>query len=199
MKTLALILGTVRLFAISAISIIGCGNSEQKNKEETAERVDKNEPHEKEAEASDRNEHAEHSNTSGGHMQHMKEVRDWLKEELEDKYDQLTPPATEEQLVHGKEIYTKICASCHGENGKGDGPAAAVLESKPADFSDPVHSKYYSDQGRMYIIKKGVQDTPMVGWGAALNEEKIHAVYAYVRSLRTSEGSDEHDHRSHEH
>lgn len=55
-----------------------------------------NEPHEEEAEASDRNEHAEHSNTSGGHMQHMKEVRDWLKEELEDKYDQLTPPATEE-------------------------------------------------------------------------------------------------------
>lgn len=51
----------------------------------------------------------------------------------------------------------------------------------------------------MYIIKKGVQDTPMVGWGAALNEEKIHAVYAYVRSLRTFEGSDEHDHRSHEH
>lgn len=64
---------------------------------------------------------------------------------------------------------------------------------------DPVHSKYYSDQGRMYIIKKGVQDTPMVGWGAALNEEKIHAVYAYVRSLRTSEGSDVHDHSSHEH
>ena len=199
MKVIALILGTVILFTISAISIIGCGNSEQKNKEETAERVDKNEPHEKEAEASNRNEHAEHGNTSGGHMQHMNEVREWLKEELEDKYDQLTPPATEEQLVRGKEIYTKICASCHGENGKGDGPAAAVLESKPADFSDPVHSKYYSDQGRMHIIKKGVQGTPMVGWEAALNEEKIHAVYAYIRSLRTSEGSDEHDHSSYEH
>lgn len=199
MKTLALILGTVILFAISAISIIGCGNSEQKNKEEIAEHTDKNEHHEEEAETGDHDKQAEQSDASGGHMQHMNEIREWLKEELEDKYDQLTPSATEEQLVRGKEIYTKICASCHGENGKGDGPAAAVLESKPADFSDPVHSKYYSDRGRMYIIKKGVRGTPMVGWGAALNEEKIHTVYAYVRSLRTSEGSDEHDHSSHEH
>lgn len=199
MKTTAFILGTTILFAISAISIIGCGNSEQKNKEEIAEHTDKNEHHEEEAETGDHDKQAEQSDASGGHMQHMNEIREWLKEELEDEYDQPIPPATEEQLVRGKEIYTKICASCHGENGKGDGPAAAVLESKPADFSDPVHSKYYSDQGRMYIIKKGVQDTPMVGWGAALNEEKIHAVYAYVRSLRTSEGSDEHDHSSHEH
>ncbi len=199
MKATVLIFGTAILFTIGTISIIGCGNSEQKNKEKTTQQADKYESHEEEAETGDRDEQAEQSDASGGHMQHMNEVREWLKEELEDKYDQLTPPATEEQLVRGKEIYTKICASCHGKNGKGDGPAAAVLESKPADFSDPVHSKYYSDQGRLHIIKKGVQGTPMVGWEAALNEEKIYTVYAYVRSLRTSEGSDEHDHSSHEH
>ena len=127
-------------------------------------------------------------------MDHMNEVRDWMKTGLGDKYDESVSPATGEQLAMGDKTFTTICATCHGNGGKGDGPAAAALEQKPADFTDNAHSKYYSDMGRIYIMKKGVQGTSMVGWESALNEKEIQSVYAYFRSLRSSNEADGHDH-----
>ncbi len=199
MKKTTLILGTATLFAIGSIAITGCESTEQKNEEETHEHAEELEHHEGEGETGDHNEHEEQSQENGGHMEHMNEVRQWLKQELDDKYNQPVPPATEEQLALGKETFTKICASCHGDSGKGDGPASVALEQKPADFTDPEHSKYYSDQGRIHIIKKGIQGTPMVGWESTLSEKEIQSVYTYVRSLRNSEETGEHDHSSHEH
>ncbi len=129
----------------------------------------------------------EHSHAGGGHMDHMNDVKEWLQKELGDKYDKPVPTASAEQLVQGKAVYLKICFTCHGVSGKGDGVAAAALPQKPADFTDSAHSKFYSDQGRIHIIKKGVEGTPMVAWEAALSEEEIMAVYGYVVSLRIPE------------
>lgn len=194
MKKTTLILTTATMFAIGSTAITSCGSQEQDKKEKTHEHAEEHEHYEGKGVTGDHQEHGEHSHASGGHMQHMNEVREWLKKELGEKYDKPVPQATEEQLAMGKEIYTRICASCHGESGKGDGPAAAALEQKPADFTDPAHSKYYSDQGRIYIIKKGIQGTPMVGWERTLNEQEIQSVYAYVRSLRISEETGEQGH-----
>ena len=35
----------------------------------------------------------------------------------------------------GKQMYVNYCASCHGVNGKGDGPAAAALKMPPTDLT----------------------------------------------------------------
>jgi mono/diheme cytochrome c family protein len=35
----------------------------------------------------------------------------------------------------GKEMYVAYCASCHGPNGKGNGPVAAALKTQPADLT----------------------------------------------------------------
>jgi mono/diheme cytochrome c family protein len=43
-----------------------------------------------------------------------------------------------EQLIYsvkGPDLYRAHCAACHGPNGKGNGPAAADLKTKPADLS----------------------------------------------------------------
>ena len=37
--------------------------------------------------------------------------------------------------VSGRAIYQDYCATCHGDSGKGDGPAAAGLAKKPADLT----------------------------------------------------------------
>ena len=37
--------------------------------------------------------------------------------------------------VKGPMLYKNYCASCHGLQGKGDGPAASALKSKPADLT----------------------------------------------------------------
>jgi mono/diheme cytochrome c family protein len=45
--------------------------------------------------------------------------------------------STADEYDQGKKIYENNCKICHGANGKGDGPAAAALSPKPADFTSP--------------------------------------------------------------
>ncbi len=136
---------------------------------------------------------------AGGHMDHMNDVLQKLKTELGSEYGKPVPAASKEQLVLGKKVFAQSCVACHGASGKGDGPAAAGLKKKPADFTDTEHSKFYSDQGRIHIIKKGIAGTPMSGWEAVLNEQEIQSVHAYVRSLRNSANKEKHGHSNHAH
>jgi len=112
----------------------------------------------------------------GGHMDRMSNIRQRLKKELGAQYNKPVQEATKKQLALGKKIYSKSCIACHGESGKGDGPAAASFKQKPADFTDLEHSKYYSDQGRIYIIKKGSAGTPMSSWEGVLSEKEIQSM-----------------------
>jgi mono/diheme cytochrome c family protein len=41
-------------------------------------------------------------------------------------------PADEASLERGARLYATNCASCHGEGGMGDGPAASALDPAPA-------------------------------------------------------------------
>ena len=45
-----------------------------------------------------------------------------------------TPPLAPESLV-GSVSFDLYCASCHGRQGRGDGPTAAALRTKPADLT----------------------------------------------------------------
>ena len=135
----------------------------------------------------------------GAHMDHMNDVRQMLKHELGENYELPVPAATSDRLAAGKKIFAESCVTCHGQEGKGNGPAAAALNRKPADFTDPEHAKYYSDQGRIYIIKNGIAETPMSAWGKILDEKEIQSVHAYIRSLRGAEETNEHEHSEHSH
>jgi mono/diheme cytochrome c family protein len=44
-------------------------------------------------------------------------------------------PAPNVNPASGKEMYTSYCASCHGTDGKGDGPAASALKTQPANLT----------------------------------------------------------------
>ena len=52
-------------------------------------------------------------------------------------------------------IYQQRCVTCHGAEGKGDGPAAAALTPKPRSFTDGAWQKTISDQHINAIIVKG--------------------------------------------
>ncbi len=52
-----------------------------------------------------------------------------------------TPALANEALEQGKADFVHLCAPCHGENAKGDGPQAAHLAKKPADLT-MVTAKY---------------------------------------------------------
>lgn len=84
-------------------------------------------------------------------------------------------------IAAGKTIYENFCLSCHGPAGKGNGPAAATLQPKPADLS--VSQKEKPDDYLFLQIAQGRQGTAMTGWKYVLSEEQIWQVLAYIRTL----------------
>ena len=71
----------------------------------------------------------------------------------------------------GKEMFMSYCASCHGKDGRGDGPAAGALKQAPADLTMLAKrngGKYPSDKvtsilrGQTKLVAHG-QDMPV--WG----------------------------------
>jgi mono/diheme cytochrome c family protein len=185
MKKIKLKIGfaIVTVVMYSMMTLSSCGNSEKNNKPKEQDYVKTSEPMP--------------VPSVENHSQLMDDTRKWLKAELGEKYNAPLSPGTTAQLEQGKEIYKKYCTSCHGSSGKGDGPAGAALQPKAANFTDSVHATFYSDQGRILIIKKGVKGTAMAGWANTLNEEEILSVYAYVNSLKNSGEMMEHHEHSH--
>lgn len=88
----------------------------------------------------------------------------------------------------GKTLYTTYCSTCHGEQGAGDGPAAAALDPKPASFSSPGFWEGKDDAYLKKVIKEGgvtVGKSPlMAAWGAVLDDAKIDAVIAHCKTLK---------------
>lgn len=44
-------------------------------------------------------------------------------------------PAVRKPSMSGKEMFQYYCASCHGKDAKGDGPAAFALKKPPSDLT----------------------------------------------------------------
>ncbi|MBM4777188.1 MAG: cytochrome c [Archangiaceae bacterium] len=87
----------------------------------------------------------------------------------------------------GAAKYKELCVSCHGETGKGDGVAAAALTPKPANFTDAAHAATVTDEYILNMIKEGGaangKSPLMASWKAALKEDELQNVAAFVRSL----------------
>jgi mono/diheme cytochrome c family protein len=87
----------------------------------------------------------------------------------------------------GKKLYLSYCSSCHGDNGKGDGPAAQSLPVKPANHTAGAVMNQLTDKFLMEIISKGgsaVGKSPMMpAWGGQFKENQLRDIVAYVRSI----------------
>ena len=79
-------------------------------------------------------------------------------------------------LDQGKQVYESNCMLCHGENGKGDGPAAAVLNPKPADYTKPSFWTSDAAQHIATTIKNGKGQMPPF----ALDAASVKAVIYYI-------------------
>ena len=54
-----------------------------------------------------------------------------------------------------KEVFKTRCVMCHGESGKGDGPAAVALNPKPRNYTDAEWQKSVTDDQLKKTITGG--------------------------------------------
>jgi mono/diheme cytochrome c family protein len=87
-------------------------------------------------------------------------------------------PAFDPVLVElGAPLYVQHCASCHGREGRGDGPAAPALVRRPADLTAiaarrggafPAGEIARVVDGRFDLAAHGSREMPV--WGARFGE-----------------------------
>lgn len=87
----------------------------------------------------------------------------------------------------GKATYLQFCATCHGDAGKGDGPAAAALNPHPRNHTDAKYMSTRDDATLFKVIKEGGSSVGrsalMPAWGAAVQDPDIWNLVAYLRQL----------------
>jgi mono/diheme cytochrome c family protein len=102
-------------------------------------------------------------------------------------------------LAWGKELYLRRCASCHGEDGKGNGPAAVALKNPPADLTQ-ISKKNGGTFSRANVMRfiDGERPIPAHGprhmpvWGEVFREERtdsearmrILSLTSYIESIQ---------------
>jgi mono/diheme cytochrome c family protein len=104
-------------------------------------------------------------------------------------------------LLSGKQTFLKYCASCHGQNAKGDGPAAVALIPPPSDLTT-LAKHYHGEFPSGYVgallkfgrnlAAHGSDDMPV--WGSRFRDldplkdptgqQHVDDVVAYIQSLQ---------------
>lgn len=101
--------------------------------------------------------------------------------------DFLTNP---DNLAAGREIYFRHCATCHGETGRGDGPAGHVDSLKPANLADSKGVAQKPLDYWLWCVSEGgtaepfhSQGSVMPAWKYHLSELERWQVIAFARTL----------------
>lgn len=97
------------------------------------------------------------------------------------------PQAAAEPLT-AEGVFKTRCATCHGDKGHGDGPAAVALNPKPRNYSDAEWQKTVTDEQLKKTIVGGgaaVGKSPLMVPNPDLagNEEVLNGLVKIIRSF----------------
>jgi mono/diheme cytochrome c family protein len=92
-------------------------------------------------------------------------------------------PSTE-----GQKMFATVCATCHGADGSGNGPAAESLNPKPRNYTDAEWQKSVTDDDIKKIILEGGQavgKSPMMPAQSQLKDkpEVVNELVAIIRGF----------------
>ncbi len=98
-------------------------------------------------------------------------------------YNAMTNPVLYDakNLAAGAKIYKKLCWTCHGDKGAGNGPGSLEIANKPADFNHPIVLSR-TDGAMFWWISVGGND--MQAYKDVLTKQEIWQSVIYVRKLQ---------------
>ncbi len=84
--------------------------------------------------------------------------------------------------------YATMCVTCHGPAGHGDGPGAAALNPRPANFGDAAFWAGKQDAELIRAIREGGaavgKSAAMPAWGSLYDQAQAEALVAYIKTFR---------------
>ncbi|MBA4311453.1 MAG: hypothetical protein C0417_02370 [Chlorobiaceae bacterium] len=90
-----------------------------------------------------------------------------------------------ELVTKGKDLFKANCASCHGDNGQGDGQTAPTLNPKPRNFHTLDGWKNGSKVNQTYkTLQEGIAGSGMASYNYLSPEDRFGLIH-YVRSFAT--------------
>jgi mono/diheme cytochrome c family protein len=85
----------------------------------------------------------------------------------------------------GKHLFAQYCATCHGDEGKGDGQNASNLNPPPPDLTSSKNAR-----DAAYLRRVIAQGSAAIGrsplsppWGRSLSAQQIDYLVAYCEAL----------------
>ena len=93
---------------------------------------------------------------------------------------------TPENLARGKRVFTSTgaCYTCHGVEGKGDGPAGVGLFPPPRDFTDTRFHELRTDGELFWVVRYGSPGSSMFAYAPQIiTEEDAWHVVGYLQTL----------------
>ena len=89
--------------------------------------------------------------------------------------------ATPESVASGRRTYRRMCALCHGAEGKGDGGGAGA-GGVPADLT-AGQWRYGGSDGELFSVIHDGTSADMQGFGEQLTDTDIWNLVNYIRTL----------------
>ena len=94
-----------------------------------------------------------------------------------------TIPLNAISISNGLHLFAEHCISCHGPQGKGNGPFAETLSTIPTDLLTEPHTARQTVGNFFHWISYGVPGTDMPGFSANLSEEDRWDVVNFLHAL----------------
>jgi len=93
-----------------------------------------------------------------------------------------------ETLNLGRAAFLQYCRPCHGDEGKGDGPAAVGLRPPPRNFTQGefkfagvLDQALPRDEDLVRIVRSDLHGTAMRGWDVP--DRELNAIIQYIKTL----------------
>jgi mono/diheme cytochrome c family protein len=103
-------------------------------------------------------------------------------------------PEGEATVAKGKALFEGkgTCFNCHGKTGEGNGPAGAILNPSPRNFTNCKFHKKRKDGELFWVIKNGSPGTGMVSLTpGTITEEEAWTIIRYERTFCKKKADDE--------
>jgi mono/diheme cytochrome c family protein len=98
------------------------------------------------------------------------------------EYADLTNPFGADAAEEGARVFNTNCATCHGPQGHGDGPAGQSLDPRPRNLAELQTAA--GDDFLFWRIREGKPGTSMVAWKGILTDEQIWQAVSFIRTLK---------------